>query len=142
MSLWTFSYLVPLHGTKFRHHGKKTPKINAMHCSLFLILFSTTCLGSCICCAAGQMSLSHGTFSYSSYIQKWTCVYLSLHGTKIPHCGRRTPNMYVMHCSLFLILFTTTCIGSCICSAAGQNARSSLGSLERHNYPEPRIRRP
>ena len=50
--------------------------------------------------------------------------------------------MYVMLCSLFLVLFANTCIGSCNCCAVGQIARSSPGGLERHNYLEPRIRRP
>ena len=51
--------------------------------------------------------------------------------------------MYGMHWSLFLILFATMCLSSYTCCAAGQTARSSDPSfLERHNYPEPRIRRP
>ena len=58
MSNWTFSYLVPLHCTKFSHHGKKTPEMNAMHCFLFQTLFATACLGIYICCAAGQIARS------------------------------------------------------------------------------------
>ena len=30
-----------------------------------------------------------------------------LHCTKFPHNGKKPPDMYVMHCSLFLILFAT-----------------------------------
>ena len=61
--LWTFSYLVPLHGTKFHSVGKKPPDMYTMHCSLFLILFATLCLGSYTCCAAGQTTQSSDGWS-------------------------------------------------------------------------------
>ena len=48
-------------------------------------------------------------------------------GTKFPHRGKQTPNMYAMHCSLFLILFATAYLGNYSCCAAGQIARSSDG---------------
>ena len=82
VSLWTFSCLVPLHGTKYSHCGKKMPI-----CTLLL---------------------------------RWK------RGTETESSG-----------FLFLFLFSTTCFSNYICCAAGQIVLSSLGFLERHNYPEP-----
>ena len=62
-----------------------------------------------------------------------------------------TAASYIYHCMVLNfhtvgegrpICMLCTCIGSCICCAADQIARSSLGSLERHNYLGPRICRP
>ena len=62
------------------------------------------------------------------YTDRFTVAFANIRNAKV--AGSASPGALVLgdgHCSLFLILFANTCIGSCNCCATGQIAQSSLG---------------